>query len=118
MKLKKLQCCLTKLGSTYNSTLQRLHNWYSLRKSKSNTKKQKRAELKEQMKIDKYNNSVNFVMSVSGDSSHVVVHHNKCYRVTILNNSIDVEDHKGEAVNEPSLLIEILKEVKENGTYR
>ena len=108
---------LEKLSSTLRGMWLTINNWHSLRVSKINTNRKKRAEIKAAKKIQKYNESVCFTMSVSKDSSHVVIIDNKAYRLYITEESIDCLDAKGHAVQDQELLIRILQEVKTNGVF-
>ncbi len=108
---------LEKLSSTSRGMWLIINNWISLRKSKISTNKKKRAEAKAAKKIQKYNRSVFFTMSVSKDSNHIVVLDNQAYRLFITEESIDCLDGKGHAVQDQELLIRILREVKTYGVF-
>lgn len=108
---------LEKLSSTSRGMWLIINNWISLRVSKIKANRKKRAEAKAAKKIQKYNKTVYFTMSVSKDSNHIVVLDNQAFRLFITEESIDCLDGKGHAVQDQELLIRILREVKTNGVF-
>ncbi|MGU5759771.1 hypothetical protein ACV1ED_02050 [Aeromonas hydrophila] len=105
------------LSDFLSNMSQGLSNWISLKKSNYKKKKELKMIAKAKAREQKHNASVQFTMTLTKDSSHLVVLNNTAYRVNITTDNVEVLDGKGYPVQEQELLIQILREIKNNGIF-